>query len=103
MKPSILLLFLAALLPDTMSAEWKAGLAKTNITPDYSIWLAGYGARTKPSQGVLQPIYVKALALQDETGAVSVLVTSDLLGFNRDMAAFVAREAQSKFGVSRNR
>jgi neutral ceramidase len=102
MKPSILLLF-AALLPDTMTAEWKAGFAKTNITPDYSIWLAGYGARTKPSEGVLQPIYVKSLALQDETGAVSVLVTSDLLGFSRDMAAFVAREAQSKLGISRNR
>jgi hypothetical protein len=86
-----------------LTAEWKAGLAKADITPQHSIWLAGYGARTKPSAGVLQPIYVKALALQDETGATSVLVTSDLLGFNRDMSAFVAREAQTKFGIARDR
>jgi hypothetical protein len=90
-------------LDQSLSADWKAGLAKADITPQGSIWLAGFGARTKPSEGVLNPIYVKALALQDDSGAVSVLVTSDLLGFNRDMAAFVAREAQTKFGIARSR
>ncbi len=52
---------------------------------------------------MLHPIFVKALALQDDSNAISVLVTSDLLGFNRDMAAFVAREVQDKFKLSRHR
>lgn len=40
--------------------------------------MKGYGSRTKPSEGVRQDLYVKALALRDETGATAVLVTSDL-------------------------
>ena len=100
---ALLLLMIVAMIPQSLFATWKAGFAKTNITPDGPIWLAGFGARTKPSEGVLHPIYVKALALQDESGAVSVLVTSDLLGFNRKMAAFVAREAESKFKLPRKR
>src|SRR5262249_33877096 len=57
---------------------WKAGAAKVKVTPTESIWLSGYGNRTKPSEGVLQDIFVKALAIQDGDGATSVIVTSDL-------------------------
>ena len=102
MRP-LLLLLIVVILPQSLSAAWKAGFAKTDITPDGPIWLAGFGARTKPSEGVLHPIYIKALALQDESGAVSVLVTADLLGFNRNMAAFVTREAEKKFRLPRGR
>jgi neutral ceramidase len=97
------LLLVTAAMPQNLFGNWKVGLAKTNITPEGPIWLAGFGARTKPSEGVLHPIFVKALALQDESNAISVLVTSDLLGFNRDMAAFVAQEVQNKFKLPRHR
>src|SRR5262249_11999329 len=50
---------------------WRAGAAKTDITPKEPIWMAGYGARTHPSEGVRQPLFVKALALEDQTGAKS--------------------------------
>ncbi len=85
------------------AGDWKAGIATAVITPRESIWLAGYGARTKPSEGVLHDLYAKALALQDETGATSVLVTTDLLGFTRDMAATVAGRVEQKYGVARAR
>ncbi len=97
------LLLLTGALAQNLFGNWKAGLARTNITPESPIWLAGFGSRTKPSEGVLHPIFVKALALQDDSNAISVLVTSDLLGFNRDMAAFVAREVQDKFKLPRHR
>ena len=61
-------------------AAWKAGAASVDITPTESIWLAGYGARDKPSESVRGPLYAKALALQDDSGAVSVMVTLDLIG-----------------------
>jgi hypothetical protein len=97
----------ALLMPFGLSSAadlpWKAGLAKTDITPTESIWMAGYGARTKPSEGVLQKIYVKGLALQNGGGAPSVLVTSDLLGFNAAIAAEIAEGARKRFGVSRDR
>ena len=44
-------------------ASWKAGLAKTRITPDKPLWMGGFGARTSVSQGTLQELYAKALAL----------------------------------------
>src|SRR5512147_1622956 len=83
--------------------EWKAGVSRVDITPGESIWLAGYGARTKPSEGVQQHLYAKALALQDGTNPVSVIVTSDLLGFSRSMALTVADRVRQKYGMTRDR
>ena len=85
------------------TAAWKAGVAKTDITPTESIWLAGYGARTKPSEGVLQKIYVKCVALQSAEGAASAFVTSDLLGFPRDVADAIALECLNKHKLPRDR
>ena len=82
---------------------WKAGVARVNITPRESIWLAGYGARTKPSEGVLQDIYAKALAFEDSDGVTTVLVTADLLGFTREMSETIAERARKKYGLPRER
>lgn len=84
-------------------ADWKAGVGRADITPTEPIWMAGFGARTRPSEGVRQKIWVKTLALEDETGAKAVLITSDLLGFNRKMADIVADQVKSKYGLTRDR
>lgn len=89
--------------PAWAQSAWKAGVAKAAITPRESIWMAGYAARTKPSLGVLQDVYAKALALQDSQGATSVIVTADLLGFTRDMADRIAEGARKKYGLPRER
>lgn len=65
---------------------WKAGVAKVNITPENSMWLAGYGNRTEPSSGTLHDIWVKALALEDASGNRAVLVTADILGWPKGMS-----------------
>src|SRR5262245_15925407 len=44
---------------------WKAGTARAAITPKTSMWMSGYAARTKPSQGVVHDLWAKALALED--------------------------------------
>src|SRR5437016_5083397 len=69
---------------------WKAGVGKNIITPIEPTWLSGYEERNKPHEGVLRDLYVKALALQDETGHTAVLVTADILGFTREAGAAVA-------------
>ncbi len=38
------------------AATWKAGTAKADITPKKPIWMAGYGGRSKESEGVLHPL-----------------------------------------------
>src|SRR5690349_2074249 len=82
--------------------EWKAGLAKVDITPaEQPIWLHGWAKRNRPSQGVSQCIYAKALALHDHRGRSVVLVTSDLLGFSHTMTATIARRVRKRYGLNR--
>lgn len=69
-------LFLTAAWP--AAADWKAGTAKLDITPDYPVRLSGYGSRTTEHEGVVLRIWAKALALQwnDEPPAVAVTIDS---------------------------
>lgn len=83
--------------------EWKAGTAATVITPAKSIWMAGYAARPTSSQGALQNIYAKALALEDRSGKRAVLVTTDLLGVTAQLAANVARRVEDEHRLTRDR
>jgi neutral ceramidase len=62
-----------------------------------------YGSRTRPSQGILQRIHAKALAIEDETGARTVLVTSDLLGFVKDVSQPIAERVQQRYKIPRER
>lgn len=95
---AVLLLASAAL-----AQSWKAGVARVDITPTEPVWLGGFGSRAKPSEGVRQKIWVKALALEDETGARSVLLTSDLLGFTPRMARAAADHALRAHRIPRER
>src|SRR5689334_92486 len=85
------------------SGEIKAGVGKVVITPKQDMWLAGYAARTKPSEGKVQDLYAKALALEDETGARTVLVTSDLVGIPASLVNQTANLAREKFHLPRER
>jgi hypothetical protein len=89
MKLALLLLLAGC----ALAQEWKAGIAKAVITPREPIWMAGFGARTRPSEGVRQDLYVKALALQDRSGRTSVIVTADMIGFTREMSDEIRRRS----------
>ncbi len=80
----ILLLCLALPLS---AASWKAGTAKADITPKKPIWMAGYGGRTKPSEGTLHPLWAKALALEDAKGNRAVIIGTDTLGMTASIYA----------------
>jgi hypothetical protein len=91
------------LLPLTTLAAWQAGAAKADITPTESVPLAGYGGKTRMSQRVEHAIWLKALALKDDTGATSVLVTADLVGLSDKMIAIITKAALEKHGIPRER
>ena len=76
------ILLLLCLAPPLSAASWKAGTAKADITPKKSIWMAGYGGRTKPSEGTLHPIWAKALALEDATGKRAIIIATDTIGLS---------------------
>ena len=80
---------------------WRAGVASIDITPDRSIWMAGFAARTEPSQGVALPLHVKALALQCGSQPTAVLVTADLLGVTARMTDRVSSIVQRRHHLRR--
>ena len=63
-------LFVGGLLPrmvDGAEPTWQAGIAKAVVTPEKSVWLAGYGAK-RPPDGKLHDLWMKAMALEDAEG-----------------------------------
>jgi hypothetical protein len=63
--------------------------------------MAGYAARKTPSEGVTRPLYAKALALRDGERHTIVLVTADLIGFDRPLTNLVAARATARHRMPR--
>jgi hypothetical protein len=78
-------------------ANWKAGVATVNITPEKNLWLAGYGARKKPAEGKVQDLYAKALAFEDDQGGRVVIVTMDLICVPQLLHHAVAERVENEF------
>src|SRR5439155_952031 len=77
--------------------SWKAGVAKTEITPTQPMWLAGYASRTKAAEGREMPLWIKALALEDADGQRAVILTSDTLGIPQSIYRNVSRLVKERF------
>ncbi len=80
--------------------QWKAGVAKVAVTPQQSMWMAGYASRNKPSEGKVHDLHVKALALEDQDGHRIVFVTADLISIPRDLRNWLQDECQKKYSLS---
>jgi neutral ceramidase len=89
--------------PACAQPGWKAGTARVPITPKQPMWMAGYAARTKPSEGAVHDLWAKALALQDPTGRRVVLVTLDVCGIDRELSNRVRDAIKSRHGLDRDR
>ncbi|HEY2014970.1 MAG TPA: neutral/alkaline non-lysosomal ceramidase N-terminal domain-containing protein [Bryobacteraceae bacterium] len=83
-------------------ASLKAGVARVDITPAGPIWMSGYAARTHPSDGVLIPLWAKALALESSPSARIVIVTTDVVGIPRAVADEVAARVAKQYGLKRS-
>ncbi|MBI5084319.1 MAG: neutral/alkaline non-lysosomal ceramidase N-terminal domain-containing protein [Acidobacteria bacterium] len=79
----------------------RAGVARIEITPPSQIWMAGYAARTKPSEGVLHPLWAKAIAIEDGRGGRVIVVTTDLIGLPKEITDVVAAAAMVKWKLDR--
>lgn len=85
------------------AADYKAGLARVAITPEKPIYMSGYADRKHASEGVLQDLWAKALAIEDAKGARVVIVTTDLIGLPRNISDLVAARVEKEFGLDRAR
>ena len=84
---------------EAQTQGWKAGTATTRITPDRPMWMAGYAARNKPSEGKVHDLHAKALAPEDGRGQRLVIVTLDLIGIDRLMRDRLRDQVALRYGL----
>jgi neutral ceramidase len=83
--------------------DFRAGSARIDITPGQSIWMSGYAARTKPSEGIGQKLWAKALAMEDAGRGKVVIVTTDLIGLPASVSDVVASRVAKEHNLDRSR
>ncbi|MCR4620799.1 MAG: neutral/alkaline non-lysosomal ceramidase N-terminal domain-containing protein [Clostridiales bacterium] len=71
----------------------RAGFGKADITPETGLRLAGFDARTQPSNGVLDRLEVRTLVLE-EGQRMFCWLTFDLLGVNRPLCEYISRSIE---------
>ena len=100
-ESSLALACVPAFAAASAAPAWKAGVAKAVITPEQSVWLAGYGSK-RPPDGKLHDLWMKALALEATDGRRAVLITSDFQGVPRSMSDRVFAQLQKEYQLPRD-
>ena len=81
---------------------WRAGAAKTVITPAQPMWMAGFSSREHPAEGKGTELWAKALVLEDAQGRRGVLVTLDLVGIGRELSQSICAKLMKQHGLKRD-
>ena len=85
------------------SAAFSAGFGQADITPPNDIPMAGSGNTFRRlSIGVLDPLYVTAVALCDENGTVALFISLDVIGLNRELADPIRSAIADRLGMQRD-
>lgn len=84
-------------------ADFKAGIGRVKITPQEPIWLSGYAARNRPSEGVVHDLWVRAVALEDSRRNRLVFIGTDLIALPKSITDPVAARLQKEYGLDRAR
>jgi len=85
---------------DTGEEPWRVGTATRIITPEEPMFMAGYGQRSEPSEGVAEDLHAKAVAFEDEDDTTVVVVSVEILGITRDLRADVTEACESEYGLA---
>jgi len=79
------------------------GFAKIDITPTDSLRLSGYGSRDKPSEGIDERLFTRAMALRETDGSTHLLVAIDTIGVSGVMTKQLQEKIEKKHGIPRHR
>ncbi len=81
----------------------NAGMAKCEITPQEPMRMAGFDRRASLASGTLDPLYVTALAMQDDQQQLFLLCSFDLLGTNRQLCQNARQAVCAALGLDESR
>ena len=76
----------------------QAGASRLEITPPKGAPMGGYLARTKPAEDVHDPLFARALVLDDGAQRVAI-VTADLLAFEPAAASAIRQRIEQATGI----
>ena len=99
----------------SQSNTFKAGAARVQVTPEVGVWMAGYPpelgqvedfpdnikgyvGRKQPSEGVHDPLWAKAVVLDDGQQRIGI-VAIDTLIVTRDFTQAVRKEIEQRCGI----
>ncbi|MGL6227418.1 MAG: neutral/alkaline non-lysosomal ceramidase N-terminal domain-containing protein [Thermoguttaceae bacterium] len=82
---------------------WKAGVARTVITPKEPVWQIGFMDRTEPAKETLADLWAKALAVEDADGNKGLIITMDILAIKRDVSDEIKKRIAEKHGLDKSR
>lgn len=80
-------------------AKLKAGVASVDITPPVGVDMTGFGGRPSGAIGIHDPLYAKALVLDDGNTKL-VAVTTDLLSLEFELIDKIRALVKEKTGIS---
>lgn len=80
----------------------RIGVAKECITPERPVWLSGYANRTRPSEGKLQDLWVKALVIDDKKDYRLIIITTDIIGLSHQLSQDVTSILMKMYRVGRS-
>jgi len=84
-------------------AQLRAGSAKLEITPDRNIGLLGYAFRFEAyppgNDGVLDPLHVRVVALDDGSGQAAAIVNLDLATLERPVARRIRQRVAERLST----
>ncbi len=81
----------------------RAAFSEKKITPENSIQLDGFGGRNKLSERVVDDLFLRAAALEDDKGQRVIIVSADILSFNMPMNRRIRYWAEKKLGLDAGR
>jgi len=103
MLPFLPFLLACATAAPSLADSFQVGTGRQAITPEEPMWMAGYAARSAPSDGKLHELWAKALAVEDAQGRRAVLVSTDLIGVTTAITEATASLVEERVGIPRER
>ncbi len=88
---------------DDLAGKFSVGFAKINVTPKSSMAMGGYtaaGEESRMAQGTFNDLFVTCIAMTDETGNTTLLMTCDALQIKDQFADELRKKASEATGVA---
>lgn len=87
------------LLSTPVPTSWHVGFGRVEITPPAGVWLAGFGGRTRPADGVHDPLYATAAVFANDAGEYSCLISCDVLSIDAPDAEALQTRVHEATGI----